>query len=121
MSGADRQEQITFLTDLLNPFAAQVKQINEHLAGMEPRIFAVQHDKQEMDVEGNHLNRNLKVAEETCTALARKVEGEKITSQNTGSGVGLASRSVVPEASSCRGLFIPAVAMMLPSYYPYLS
>jgi uncharacterized protein involved in exopolysaccharide biosynthesis len=114
LSGMDQQDQIAFLSGLQNTLAAQVKQINEHLAELEPQILAAQQVKQEAVAEGTRLNRNLTVAEETYTALAHKVEEGKITSQSTGSGVRLASRSAVPEAPSGRGtLFILAVAMLL--------
>ncbi len=56
----------------------------------------MQKEKQEGDAEGARLSRDLTVAEETYTALAHKVEEEKITSQNTGSGVRMASKSAVP-------------------------
>jgi uncharacterized protein involved in exopolysaccharide biosynthesis len=114
MSGTDQQEQIAFLSGLQNTLAAQVKQIDEHLAELEPQILAVQQDKQKVDAEAARLIRNWTVTEETYTTLARKVEEEKITSQNTSSGVRLASRSAVPEASSGQGkLLISAVAMLL--------
>lgn len=98
ISGVDKQERITFLSGLQDTLAVQSKQINEHLAELEPQILTLQQDKQEAMAEESLLLRNVTVAEEAYTALARKVEEEKITSQNTSSGVRLASRSAVPNA-----------------------
>ncbi len=125
IAGADRQEQISSLTGLQETLKAQVEQIDTHLVELEPQILTVQQDKQEADAEEARLNRDLTVAEETYTALARKVEEEKITSQNTGSGVRLASRSAVPRqpvspsklinmiAAAGLGFLIAAMAVLI--------
>lgn len=100
LAAADRQDQIDFLAELQNTLSTQMQQIDSYLEELEPEILAVQQDKQEVSAEESRLNRNLNVVEETYTALARKVEEDKITSQNTNSGVRLASRSAVPESPS---------------------
>ena len=114
IEAAGRQDQITFLSDLQDSLLAQTDQIDTNLAELEPQILKLQQEKQEADSEEGRLRGSLSLAEETYTALAHKVEEEKITSQNTGSGVRLASRSAVPEAPSGRGkLTIIAVALVL--------
>ena len=111
MPGTDQQEQIAFLSGLQTAMAAQVKQISEHLAELEPQILTVQQDKQEAATEGARLIRSLDMSKETYMALASKVQEEKITSQNTGSGVRLASKSAVPfSTTGPRKLLIVAVA-----------
>jgi uncharacterized protein involved in exopolysaccharide biosynthesis len=110
ISAAGRQEQITFLSDLQDALAAQTIQIDTHLAELEPQILRLQQEKQEADIREGRLSGELALAGETHIALANKVEEEKITSQNTGSGVRLASRSAVPEwASGPRKLLIITV------------
>ena len=96
ISAAGRQEQITFLSNLHDALAAQTIQIDTHLAELEPQILKLQQKKQQADIEEGRLSGELALSGETHNALANKVEEEKITSQNTGSGVRLASRSAVP-------------------------
>ncbi len=114
ISQAGQQEQSAFLDTLQNTLRAQETQINLYLTELEPQILTLQQDKQEAVAEEARLRRDMSVAEETYTALARKVEEAKITSQNTNSGVRLASRSAVPEFSSGpRKLVIIAVAGLI--------
>ena len=114
IAAAGRRDQITFLSDLHDSLLAQTDQIDSHLAGLEPQILKLQQEKQEADSEEGRLRDSLSLAQETYTALAHKVEEEKITSQNTGSGVRMASKSAVPGAPVGRGkLFIIAVAVVL--------
>lgn len=122
ISAAGRQDQITFLSELHDSLGAQTDQIDTHLAGLEPQILKLQQEKQEADSEEGRLRGGLALAEETYTALAHKVEEEKITSQNTGSGVRLASKSAVPGAPTGRGkLFIIAVAVALGVFLSILA
>ncbi|MCB8984007.1 MAG: hypothetical protein H6659_09290 [Ardenticatenaceae bacterium] len=97
LPSADRAEQIAFLDGLVETLTARIETIDAELALLEPQILALQQQKQETDTESNQLNRKYTVAEETYTALARKVEEERITSQDTSSGVRLASKTAVPQ------------------------
>jgi len=94
---ADSADQITFLDNLRETLTARIETIDAELALLEPQILTLQQQKQEIDTESNQLDRNYTVAEETYTALARKVEEERITSQDTSSGVRLASKTAVPD------------------------
>lgn len=106
LSDASKEEQIDFLFGLQKILTAQAEQINDQLLELEPLIFTVQHDKQEANAEEARLTRNVIVAEDTYTALAHKVQAEGITSQDTNSGIRLASRSAVPEAPESSGRLI---------------
>lgn len=111
---SDRLEQLAFLEQLQGTLNAQVQLIDVQLAELEPQILSLQQEKQKVDAEGANINREFVVAEETYTTLARKVDEERITSQNTGSGVRLASRSAVPEVpNGPRRLVITAAAGFL--------
>lgn len=114
LASADRAEQIQFLDGLIETVSAQIAAIDTELGALEPQILALQQQKQETDTESNQLTRNYTVAEETYTALARKVEEERITSQDTSSGVRLASKTAVPgEAASSGRVSSTAVAGIL--------
>jgi uncharacterized protein involved in exopolysaccharide biosynthesis len=109
-----REEQIAGLTGLHAALVAQLAGINAALEELEPQILEIQQQKQEVDTEASRLTRTQTVAEETYTALARKVEEERITSQDTGSGVKLVGRTAVPEEPvSPRKLINAIVAGML--------
>ncbi len=105
-STAGKTEQVDFLSGLQDILSEQAEQIDAHLLELEPLIFVVQQEKQEADSEANSLARNVKVAEDTYTALAHKVQEEHITSQDTNSGVRLASRSAIPSTPESSGRWI---------------
>lgn len=92
----NRGEQIAFLEGLVGTLESRSVQTEERLAELEPQILGLQQQKREMETESERLIRNRDVAQETYTALARKVEEERITSQDTSSGVRLASQAAVP-------------------------
>ncbi|MBK8985264.1 MAG: hypothetical protein IPM39_04155 [Chloroflexi bacterium] len=102
-ASTSRSEQIAFLAGLQTALTAQLAEVETNAAVLEPQILVLQQQKQEMDTENNRLTRNYTLAEETYTALARKVEEERITSQDTNSGVQIASRTAVPEEAARRG------------------
>ena len=111
-------EQIAFLTSLQAALTVQVAEVETNVAGLEPQILVLQQQKQEMDTENNRLTRDYMLAEETYTALARKADEERITSQDTSSGVRLASRTAVPEQSvGPRKLLNTAVAGLLGLFF----
>lgn len=93
--GGDQEEQ---LLNLQASLGIQAESIEASLAEIEPRILAVQKEKQEANAMEALMLRNVEVAEDTHTALARTVEEKRITSQDTNTGVSLASRSAVPTA-----------------------
>ncbi len=93
VDGSDQEDQIRSLQQALE---YQVEQTEEALAELEPKILAVQKEKQEAEAMESLTLRNVELAEDTLTALARTVEEKRITSQDTNAGVRLASRSAVP-------------------------
>lgn len=104
--GAVNRETINQLRDVL---VAQRSQIEERLTSLEPKILTLQQEKYQMEVLNNRLNRDLEVAEETYTTLARTVDEKRITSANTTSGVKLASRTAVPERPSSPNVILNAI------------
>jgi uncharacterized protein involved in exopolysaccharide biosynthesis len=95
LAGGDQEQQIRNLQEALE---IQVQRVETALAEIEPEILAVQKERQEADATESLMLRNVLVAEDTHTALARTVEEKRITSEDTNAGVNLVSRSVVPTA-----------------------
>jgi len=96
-SNLSQEDQRAILSDLRSTLLAQTDQLDERLAELEPQILSVQQQKQEASAEEERLNRDFNVAEETYTTLSRTVDEKRITSQDTTSGIRLASRTAVPE------------------------
>lgn len=125
-SGTGNRETILQLRDML---VAQGSQIEERLTSLEPLILSLQQEKYQLEVLNNRLNRDLEVAEETYTTLARTVDEKRITSEDTTSGVKLASKTAVPERPSgpnvilnaivagMAGIFLSIVAIILMQWW----
>lgn len=113
LTSENRTEQISLLESLLTTLATQENQLSHELATVEPLILELQQERQTATTQFNKLQRDQLVAEETYLALARKVEEERITSQDTSSGVTLASQAAVPvEPMSSGRLLFTAVAAL---------
>lgn len=93
----NRQAQLDQLDSLLAILREKSGQIDSDLSALEPQILSLQQELQKAELEYNRLLLNKLVAEESFTALARKVAEERITYADTTSGVRIASRAIVPE------------------------
>lgn len=106
LTGKSRQEQVLFLDSLLVSLEARIEEIEGELSQLEPEILRLQEEKQAVDTEEIRLERELAVADETFVALAQRVGQERITVQDAGGQVRLASRAAVPEYGSGPGRLI---------------
>lgn len=125
----NKNEQLGFLDNLIETLSTRSMEIDTSLADLEPKILVLQQQKQETETENNRVTRNFTLSEETYTALARKVEEERITSQDVSSGVKLASKSAVPEnpvapkrtlntiVAGFLGLLLGAIAVLFFSWW----
>lgn len=114
LTSASRREQLAYLDGLWTTLDGRLVELEDSLAALEPEILALQQEQQALQAEFNRLQRNVTVAEETYTALARKVDEERITSQDQISSLRLASNSTVPdEPTAPRRLLITLVAGFL--------
>jgi len=114
LMNSSQRDQVAFLNDLVETLESKSSQIDERLTQLEPKILNLNQQLQQLNTEQTRLARNQVVASETFTALARKVEEERITSQDMSSGVRLASRAAVPRKSvSPRTLINVAIASSL--------
>lgn len=92
-----RLEQIQLLDSLVETLATRLAEIELQVVELEPQILTLQEEQQNLAIEDSRVNRNYVIVKDTYVALARQVEEERITSQDTSSGVRLASKSAVPE------------------------
>ena len=109
----DRNTQINRLDALLTTIDYQQGQITDALVALAPQILKLQEEKQILATERDGLNQEKSILDETVITLARKIEEERITSQNTSSGVRLVSKAAVPEktenSSSLVSAFLAAI------------
>ena len=94
-----RQDQIDFLDDLIKTLNTRLLKIEDEILALEPQILALQEEEQNLTIENSRITRDYNIVKDTYTALARQVEEKRITSQDSSSGVKLASRASVPETS----------------------
>ncbi len=109
LTGVDRATQLAFLDGLLDTLIARSAQLEMDLAQLEPQILTVQQQLQEAETQRTRLSRNYDEVEEIYTALARKTESERISAENTNTGVRLASNSAVPVEPSGSGRLLPTL------------
>ena len=93
--GADPEQQLVSLQAIL---AFQAEQTADALAEIEPQILMLQQETQAARTTESLLERDIELATDTYTALARTVEEKRITSQVSNMGVRLVSRSAPPTA-----------------------
>lgn len=96
LTTADRREQLAALDGLLITLNERLDTTARRLLELEPQLLETQRQLQEIQTEQTRLTRDVEVYTETYTALARKVEEERISSQDLSSGVRLASKAAVP-------------------------
>jgi uncharacterized protein involved in exopolysaccharide biosynthesis len=125
----NHEEQIAFLNDLLLALDNRVIEDEARLAELRPQILTLQQSYQGYVAHYNGLLRDITVAEETYTALARKVNEEQITAQDTSMGVRLASLAYAPEEPTrpliilntllggALGLFLAAFTLLITVWY----
>lgn len=114
LTGNDTKEQVKYLDNLDQIITAKTEQVENTLEELDSTILNLQYEMQIAETENKRLLINYQIAEETYTSLARKVDEEQITSQDTTNGVRLASRAVAPQQPiSPKVLANTAVAAML--------
>lgn len=109
-TAGDRQAQLAALASLINTLQSMDEGIDAQLAALEPQILALQQEAEALTAEQTRLTRNRDLADEAYTSLARKVQEERITSQDVSRGVRLASRAAVPVSPSSPQVLLNVVA-----------
>ncbi len=96
--GATTNKQLLVALESLEATVLQSSgNTSEKIAKLEPQILELQEALQQLEREGARYSRDIEVATETYTSLARKVDEERITSQDTSQGLRLTSQASIPE------------------------
>ncbi len=84
------------VTELRSALEIQAEQAETALAEIEPQLLVVQREREEANATQAQLRRDIELAIETQTTLARTVEEKRITSADTNTNATIASLSAVP-------------------------
>jgi polysaccharide biosynthesis transport protein len=95
--------QAALLDGLLVAVEETAVNIDQQLAELEPLILQTQQELQQLAATQDRLSRDLSIAQETYTTLARKLEEARLTTEGVGSEVQLASYAAVPERAVSSG------------------
>lgn len=106
LTTAQRAEQLGLLDNLSQSAETSLGEIEVRLLALEPRIFELQSEKQALFHKFEELTRNRDVAKETYVTLARKVDEVRIQSEDSGSGLKVASLAAPPSQPSRSSLII---------------
>ncbi len=106
LTTAQRAEQLGLLDNLSQSAETSLGEIEVRLLALEPRIFELQSEKQVLFHKFEELTRNRDVAKETYVTLARKVDEVRIQSEDSGSGLKVASLAAPPSQPSRSSLII---------------
>jgi capsular polysaccharide biosynthesis protein len=95
LTTTQRAEQLQRLEALRASIEAGLTAVDTQLATIEPRLFALQTEKQRLFNEGERLIRQRDIAQETYATLTRKVDEERVAAEQTMAR--LASSAAVPQ------------------------
>lgn len=96
ITSGQRAQQLALLTDLAEATRSRLEDIDVKLLALEPRIFALQREKQSLSNEFDALTRDRNVANETYLILARKLDEVQIQTDDVSSGIQIASMAAIP-------------------------
>lgn len=97
LTTATRQEQFQQLDALAQSAQASHSAIDLRLTELEPRLFALQAEKEDLFHQYEDLTGNRDVARETYLTLTRKLDEERISAAGPSTQLHLASTAAVPE------------------------
>ncbi len=125
LTGANRQDQLAFLDNLLVTLESKNEQIIDLLATLDPEILLLQQQNLEAETEHNRLLRQRNVADETYTALVRRAVEESVSDQNAYNGLRLASQAIVPskpiDSNRILNTLVAGIATFLASIFFVLA
>lgn len=103
-----RAEQLALLDNLAQSVEASLSEMDVRLLALEPRIFELQREKEDIFHQYEELTRNRDVAAETYMTLARKIDEVRIQADDAGSSLRVASRAATPAQPERSNLIITA-------------
>ncbi len=95
-SDASLSEQKQTLRAMLDIIDSRLEELDTALQALEPQILATQGELQETQLERSRLEREVSLARDTYTALARKVDEVSIITQDSVGQVRIASTALPP-------------------------
>jgi uncharacterized protein involved in exopolysaccharide biosynthesis len=102
LTTASRQEQLDLLDSLALTVETAMGTREEELDDLEEALLAAQVQIQVETAELTRLTRNRDVAGETYTAIARKLDEERLLAGQATQGIQLASRAIVPDSPASK-------------------
>ena len=108
--GSTKNEQLEFLDRLIEFLQIKLSTVESRLSALEPEILSLQQEWQEAIVTHERLPADRLIASETYLSLARKVEEEKITTQDENRGLRLISQAVEPNEPRSRNTVLFTLA-----------
>lgn len=100
--GNSKNEQLAFLDRLIELLQFKLSMIESRLSSLESEILQLQQEWQEAVTTYERLANARLIANETYLSLARKVEEEKITTQDENRGLRIISEAVIPNVAESR-------------------
>jgi len=108
LTTGQRAEQLALLDNLAQTVETSLSEIDVRLLALEPRIFGLQREKEDIFHKYEELTRNRDVATETYLTLARKIDEARIQTDDEGASLRVASRAAPPAQPDRSNLVITA-------------
>jgi GumC protein len=96
LTTGQRVEQLRLLDAMAQAAQNSLDEIDVKLLGLEPQMFELQREKQDLLHRYEELTRSRDVASETYLTLARKIDEVRIQTEDSGSGLKIASLASPP-------------------------
>lgn len=109
-TGTSQQDQGQYLHSLDAVIAEMRPVIAEQLVTLEPQILELQREKEVLTARATRLTSNRDLALETYKTLARKLDEERLTTNDITTGFRQVSRAAVPENPASVNLMLSALA-----------
>ncbi len=106
VSSANRREQFSAIEALIGTLVTQKLDIQTSLSKLETEIMNQQQFLEEAIVEYHRLQREMLIAEETFTLLARRVAEERIVAQDVNSRLVVLSYAAIPKTPINRSTLV---------------
>lgn len=133
LTTSQRAEQLTLLDNLIQAAEGSLSEIDVRLLGLEPQIFELQREKEDIFHQYEELTRNRDVAAETYITLARKIDEVRIQADDAGASLRVASQAAPPAhpdrsnlivtaaLGAVVGLFLAAAALVAATWWRLLN
>lgn len=101
-----RNEQLALLSILATTAETRLSEIDVKLIGLESDIFNLQQEQQDLTNRYDQLTRDRDIAKETYSTLARKIDEVRIQTEDSTTGLKVASLATAPLEPDRANLFV---------------